>query len=122
MSVNELLKKLGQHFKSKVKTTVFIEDKKIKLVYHNTMVVDFDTTNGVVGLRTGGWYTRTTQRRINDFLEIIEYDTRIINKNGMWFVTGKHNFKVDYHDDFYFVETENYEKLMENGVSSPTPA
>lgn len=48
---------------SSYKTVVFSEGGKTKVVYHSTVIVEWDTTSIV--LNTGGWDTVTTRRKMN---------------------------------------------------------
>ena len=56
--------------------------------YHNTIIVEFSMINDIIKLNSGGWYSPTTKRYMNNFLSslnifIQQYQyTWYIIKNG----------------------------------------
>jgi hypothetical protein len=54
--------------------------------YHSTVVAEL-LRNGRVRLRTGGWHTVTTKRRMNQFAEFIDAGFVVYQKDFAWFVS-----------------------------------
>ncbi len=59
-------------------------------IYHATEVVRVEhQDNGIklITLNTGGYYTATTKRRMNQFAEEYGYGFHVFQEKGDWFVT-----------------------------------
>jgi hypothetical protein len=50
------------------KTRKFEDDEGFKIRYHATDVISYNKKTGKYTLKTGGWHTRTTHSRINEYL------------------------------------------------------
>ena len=55
------------------------------VTYHQTQVVSFHPDKGVV-LRSGGWQTVTTKRRMNETAKQFRLGFRVFQKAFEWFV------------------------------------
>ena len=73
------MSKIGTH-----KTTVLNKDNSIEVYYHNTRVVD--VSGKFLTLNTGGWYTPTTKRRMNQTSQQYNLGYHVYQKNYNWFV------------------------------------
>lgn len=69
-------------------------DFEIGIKYHNTDIIKIDLTN-IVTLNTGGWETRTTKDRLNQFLDC--RGLYIYQKRNVWYIVnnGEH---IEYKD------------------------
>lgn len=67
-----------------------------RMVYHNTCVAEYRPTSyldpndpragRIVRLNTGGYYTKTTKKRMNQFAEMFDLPFRVYQEKGEWFV------------------------------------
>lgn len=69
--------KIGKHC-----TTVQTKDGYITVTYHETDVVKFDGT--MIVLDTGGWYTDTTRRRMNQASQQFSLGYSVYAIKGQW--------------------------------------
>lgn len=69
------------------KTTVYGDGEMVKVKYHTTDVVSFD--NEKIILNTGGWFTNTTKKRMNQASEQFNLGYNVFQKAGEWFVYYK---------------------------------
>lgn len=70
-------------------TKVTRDDDAIRVFYHDTMVCKAEQVGNVVRitLNTGGYRTRTTKLRMNQFAaEYCSQQYGVYQKNGQWFV------------------------------------
>jgi hypothetical protein len=66
-------------------TTISQHGENVVVRLHATDVVTFDTRGrGNVILRTDGWYTVTTKRRMNEASEHFGLGFRVIQRNHKW--------------------------------------
>jgi len=61
-------------------TTVVQTEKGYGIKYHNTIVVEY-LPDGSCILRSGGWKTVTTKRRINEYSPV-----RVYQQNFEWYI------------------------------------
>ena len=66
------------------KTRVSNIMNKTNVIYHNTPVVQFD--NKEIILNTGGWYTATTKRRMNQASLSYRLGFAVYQVNHSWYV------------------------------------
>jgi hypothetical protein len=64
-------------------TTISQHAENTVVTLHATDVVTFDTRGNVL-LRTDGWYTVTTKRRMNEASEHFGLGFRVIQRNHEW--------------------------------------
>lgn len=84
-----------------VHTTIETKDGWTRMVYHKTCVAEFHpqstymqkelamraACNGVdydIRLNTGGFFTKTTKKRMNQFAEMFDLDFRVFQNKGVW--------------------------------------
>ena len=77
--------------KNLIATNIVTHDNKITMYYHNTAVAQWDTAQKDVTLYTGGWFTPTTKKRMNQFSDMFNLGFQVFQDKGEWFVT---NFSV----------------------------
>ena len=89
-------------FKTKVATTVRSEDESIIVRYHDTDIVKFTKEKGdslpflcngltTVELNTGGWWSATTKKRMNEVSAHYRLGFQVFQKKGKWYVAGAHD-------------------------------
>ena len=91
-------------FKTKVATTVRSEDESTVVRYHDTDIVKFTKSmepfrhiSGpelpitTVVLNTGGYWTATTKRRMNEVSVQYNLGFQVFQKKGKWYVAGAHD-------------------------------
>jgi len=67
-----------------------------EIIYYSTKIVSFN--NDKIILDTGGHFTPTTKRRINQTSQMFNLDFEVIQKNWQWIVT--------YKDEKYIFNTD----------------
>lgn len=73
-------KKIGTH-----RTVILGNTSGFEVIYHNTVV--FRMANGVVSLDTGGYFTSTTKRRMNQALgQFAPPHLAVLQKRGEWYL------------------------------------
>jgi hypothetical protein len=83
----------------KKKATKVEEIRDITHVYlYNTCIVSIFPN--VVRFRTGGYYTVTTKRRMNEVCKLYKLPLCIKQKDFTWYVTGKDILTVNFKDGF----------------------
>ena len=65
--------------------------------YHRTVIVGI-REDGSYFINNGGWFTTTTKRRINEFLQKIGWDASIYQRSFQWYVSGHRFDGVAYFD------------------------
>ena len=84
----------------KVATRIYADDEGIYIIYHNTIIFNYNYKNHKVKLNTNGWYTRTTKERINQCFRTFLIDYTIYQWDYIWYI---YNFKtneiIDFKDD-----------------------
>jgi len=94
-------------FKTKVATTVRSEADSIIVKYHDTDIVKFTKekdsfpcvyelglpalTKITVKLDTGGWWSATTKKRMNEVSDQYELGFQVFQRKGKWYVAGAHD-------------------------------
>lgn len=79
---------MGKHGIGKVATTIATDDNGlIAVTYHTTKVVRFDASRII--LRTGGHYTVTTKRRMNEASKQFQLEYQVYQVNFGWFVSWR---------------------------------
>lgn len=68
----------------KVATSVWTEAGVTSVKYHNTIVVQFD--DDLIHLDTGGWFTVTTKRRMDEVSDEFGLNYRVYQRKFKWFV------------------------------------
>jgi hypothetical protein len=83
-SLSEALDLLGSHTSRKVanNTWLTVRENSVQVVLHQTAVVTW-SHDGIMRLDAGGWYTKVTAERINDFTPL---DMRLWSDKGRWMV------------------------------------
>jgi hypothetical protein len=67
------------------------------VIYHGTKVFSFNPETGAVTLDTGGWFTATTKRRMNQAAAAFGLDFYVFQRKWSWFVaTGEHDLDFDH--------------------------
>lgn len=85
------LSQIGPH-----RTTIFTENNATRIIYHQTPVVTF--TPDTITLNTGGFFTATTKRRMNQTSKAFDLGYVVFQKNNQWYVTtpgGRFAFTSD---------------------------
>ena len=59
----------------------------IYVTYHQTNVVAWDKDASTVTLNTGGWYTPTTKKRMNQASQQFGLGFHVFQKDFQWYVT-----------------------------------
>jgi hypothetical protein len=75
----------------KTATKVFNEDGITTVRYHDTDIVQF--TRGTIYLNTGGWFTATTKRRMNQTSDLFDLGYTVYQRDFTW--------HVDYKDETF---------------------
>lgn len=78
-SLNKLVKRTAI-------TLLHDKDQIIGIQYHNTMIVMIDRSNNTITLNTGGWNTKTTKERINDFCRLLGLGIQVYQKDFKFYV------------------------------------
>ena len=91
-------------FKTKVATTVRSEDESTIVRYHDTDIVKFtkrmepfrhisgpELPVTTVELDTGGWWSATTKKRMNEVSAHYKLGFQVFQRKGKWFVAGAHD-------------------------------
>lgn len=84
-----------------VATTTVHDEGELLGVYHQTIVCR-KAPDGKVKLNSGGWKTKTTLARMNQFAaEFCDNRFKVIQREGQWYVmfTGKEMGDYGYHWD-----------------------
>jgi hypothetical protein len=81
------------------KTTIGRHGNWLDVRYHSTDVASRHDDGRIV-LRTGGWRTVTTKKRMNQALEVFGSPYRVYQRKGEWFVsTGTENMQYSFDGD-----------------------
>ena len=67
------------------------------LYLHGTPIVTHHHESGLIQLNTGGWYTATTKKRMNEALQLLGADFTIHQRNLEWFTW---NWKIQEEREF----------------------
>ena len=78
-----------------VATNIETKDGWTRMVYHSTCVAAYECKEGSnamvprysVKLNTGGYFTATTKKRMNEFAEMFDLPFRVSQSNHVWTVT-----------------------------------
>jgi hypothetical protein len=70
---------------SKYKTKITTDGNVTRVVFHSTTVVEFDART--ITLRTGGWRSRTTLRKMSQASRQFDLGFRIFQYDFGWFVS-----------------------------------
>lgn len=65
-------------------TTIAARDGNTVITYHSTAIVEFDAD--FITLRTGGYETVTTKRKMNQAANQFDLGYSVFQKRGIWFV------------------------------------
>lgn len=82
--------KLGTHA-----TTVTMDGDTVIVTYHNTNIVKVSPDKII--LDSGGWFTQTTKRRMNQASEQFNLGFRVYQNKGKWF--AKLNDRISQFQD-----------------------
>ena len=66
----------------------------VSVKYHKTVVWERDEGGKVITLRTGGWKTPTTKRRMNQAFQQFGYSIVVSSSRGFWYVNDNRDPKV----------------------------
>lgn len=62
--------------------------------HHTTDIVVHDHNTNTLTINSGGWYSKTTKDRINQYLTHIQANFFITQKNRQWFVVEQSSGKL----------------------------
>lgn len=82
--------------KRKTATKIRVEDNWTHIRYHETDVVSFSET--IIILRSGGWETVTTKRRMNQISEEYDLGFSVYQLKGKWFVSFPGCEDIEFYD------------------------
>ena len=74
----------NKHAITKNNTRVFVDGVKWKVTLHDTTIFCMDMARGVISLDTGGWFTVTTKRRMNEAFKAFGLNQRVVQVDGYW--------------------------------------
>ena len=89
--VYNMMNRIGSH-----KTSVINDDNILLVAYHSTIVVKVVNSQYVV-LKSGGWLTPTTKRRMNQASNQYRLNFRVFQKGWVWFVETP-NSTIEYYE------------------------
>ena len=69
----------------KTATKVYADGTKFKVRYHNTEVFILDLKNNTITLDTGGWFTVTTKRRMNEAARAFGIQLTVFQQSKKWY-------------------------------------
>jgi len=83
-----------------VATTIETLDGWTRMVYHKTCVAKYyahPMGNGIpVRLDTGGYFTATTKKRMNQFSKMFDLGFSVYQKDGDWFVRISLDYSIKF--------------------------
>ena len=79
---------LRDHHVKTYNTEVRFHDGRIIVRLHSTDIVDVDTKNNSITLRTGGWETVTTKERMNAVLRAFKSPYHVYQHKYEWYVAS----------------------------------
>jgi len=85
---------------STYKTTWFDDNGTGSVVYHKTPIVSW--VDGKITLRSGGWESVTTKRKMNQASHQFDLGYSVYQKNKTWFVTMPDGDTVLFTDGMTF--------------------
>lgn len=88
-----------------VATAAIHNDNGVKVIYHQTLVVDYDKASKTIRLDTGGWFTNTTKLRMNQASNEFCLGYWVSQVKGKWYVNYKGQ-KHEFKDDFIILNAE----------------
>ena len=78
-------------------TTVHTDDKdEMHVIYHKTAIVSFDQDK--ITLRSGGWETVTTKRKMNQASEQFNLKFSVYQKDYVWYVVTPQGHTIEFTD------------------------
>jgi len=83
--------KIGKH-----RTSIINDNNQLLVTYHSTVVVKVINDRYVV-LKSGGWLTPTTKRRMNQASNEYRLNFRVFQKGWVWFVETP-NSTIEYYE------------------------
>lgn len=90
-------------------TNVFSEEGSVNVVYHNTVVVRFNSSG--VRLNSGGFLTNTTKTRMNQAANQFGLGFHVYQKNWDWFVSLENGSVIPFEDNMLI--SRNQEPVQE---------
>lgn len=114
LDFDSLESELGSRDKKKIGYETIIrriDDFTMAVKYHNTDIITIDVSN-IVKLNNGGWDSRTTKDRMNQFLRC--RDIYINQKNYEWFITSKETGTIPYVNGMQIHPDGHISKPTEN--------
>ena len=85
--------------KDKPNTYVYYNNSYHSFVLHNTTIVRYNPFTSKVILNTGGWYTVTTKRRMNEIFNEHMIPLQVFQKDFEWYV-----YRVDKDETISFCD------------------
>jgi len=83
----------------KTGTKVAVKDSTISVKYHSTEVVRVEGNQ--VTLKTGGWFTATTKKRMNQASQEFNLGFTVFQSKGEWFVeVGREVLNFDFGNHY----------------------
>jgi hypothetical protein len=78
--------------------------RKIEIFYHSTCVVTIDNSGElpIVTLRSGGWHTSTTKRRMNQAAQEYKLGFCVYQEKFNWYVGFASGIKLQFEDGMKF--------------------
>lgn len=73
------------------RTAVFNDDGIHKVVYHSTIIFEYNPKDGICILNSGGYLTLTTKKRTNQCLEFFGIDAKIHQRDFTWYAVFNGN-------------------------------
>lgn len=84
---------------SSYKTNIY-HNKTTEIYYHSTCIVEFNQDQ--VTLKSGGWQTVTTKRKMNQASNQFHLGYSVFQKDHVWYVTLPSGETVDFQDGMTF--------------------
>lgn len=92
----------------RIATTIETVNGWTRMVYHNTCVAEFRDTSylepnhpnagRIIRLNTGGYFTATTKKRMNQFAKMFDLPFKVVQESGVWYAycpNARHEFEGD---------------------------
>lgn len=67
-------------------TAIADNHSALSITYHRTMIVFYDKATGIITLRSGGWQTFTTKRKMNQAAQQFGLAFSVHQRKGDWYV------------------------------------
>lgn len=98
---------------STYQTTVVDNDDHLIVTYHMTPIVTVDKRNGFITLRSGGWETVTTKRKLNQASHQFGLGYSVSQRNFVWYLTLPSGVEVEFEDGVVFDHPDKKPRRIE---------